>query len=96
VETGELVVLLETLAATIDDLEPAPVAGDPARFATDAVPGALEATARLHPELGGRVRRLSAILREPEMSQIWVSGPQELDEPSPAEGFDIDRVLADL
>ena len=72
------------------------VGGDPPRFATDAVIQALEATARLHPELGGRARRLITMVLAPEMSETHAGEAQRFDEPAPAEAFDIDRVLADL
>jgi hypothetical protein len=72
------------------------VAADPPAFATDAVVQALEATAQLHPELSGRARRLTAMLLMPEMSETWAGQPQTIDELTPADGFDIDRVLADL
>lgn len=72
------------------------VAFDPRRYATDTVDQALDAAARLHPELAGRARRVSALLPAPELSEIWEGRPQPIDEPAPVEGFDIDRVLADL
>jgi hypothetical protein len=72
------------------------VAADPPRYATELVVQALEAVALLHPELAGRTRRLVTMLLEPEMSETGVGEPPPLGGPAPAEGFDIDRVLADL
>jgi hypothetical protein len=72
------------------------VAADPPRFATDAVVQALQATAQLHQEWSGRARQLTAMLLVPEMSETWAGEPPEIGELPTADGFDIDRVLADI
>lgn len=70
------------------------VTADPTGFAADPVIQALEAASELHPWLGGRARRLIALLGRVE-PEPWVA-PPEPEAPGPAGGFDIDRVLADL
>jgi hypothetical protein len=82
---------LTVIAEFVDRVE-----ADPSRSATDAVIQALEAAARVHPELGGRARRVSAILLEPDARPAWRPRPPGPDEPGVAEGFDVARVLADL
>jgi hypothetical protein len=71
-------------------------AADPGRYATDPVVGALDAAAQLYPDLAGRARRVTVLLLKPEMSKSWGDPPEPIDAPALVEGFDIDRVLADL